>query len=317
MPQPHDAADPAAPTAADSARDARFGVLMMMASVLLFAVMDATVKWLGDRYPTSHIVFFRCAIALPVVMIFVYRAGGLASLKTRRLKVHMVRAAVGLGAMACAFWAFSQMRLADAIAILFAAPIFMTALAVPLLKEPVGPRRWTAVGLGFVGVLVIVNPGGGVFSAGAWAALAAAALMALAMIVIRKLSATEPASTITFYFTVTGTAVGLVWVLLEGWEAPVGVDLWLMIGVGVFGAVAQYAMTLAFRHAEVSQVAPLEYGALIWSSLIGYIVWQEVPSARTWIGAAIIVGAGLYMLYRERRVAQRRRLRLPRLRGRA
>jgi len=301
----------------DAARDARYGVWMMMASVLLFSVMDATVKWLGDSYPTSHIVLFRCAVALPVVMIFVHRAGGIASLKTKRLKIHILRAVVGLGAMACAFWAFSQMRLADAVAILFAAPIFMTALAVPLLKEPVGPRRWTAVGLGFVGVLVIVNPGAGVFSAGAWAALAAAALMALAMIVIRKLSSTEPASTITFYFTAIGAVVGLIWTLADGWRAPVGLDLWLMIGVGVFGAVAQYAMTLAFRHAEVSQVAPLEYGALIWSTAIGYIVWQEIPGARTWLGAAIIVGAGLYMLYRERRVSQRRRLRLPRLRGRA
>lgn len=308
---------PVSSTTADAPRDARFGVLMMMASVLLFAVMDATVKWLGDRYPTSHIVLFRCAVALPVVMIFVHHAGGIATLRTRRLKVHLLRAAVGLGAMACAFWAFSQMRLADAVAILFAAPIFMTALAVPLLKEPVGPRRWTAVGLGFVGVLVIVNPGGGVFSAGAWAALAAALLMALAMIIIRKLSSTEPASTITFYFTATGTLVGIVWVLIDGWTAPVGLELGLMIGVGVFGAIAQYAMTLAFRHAEVSQVAPLEYGALIWTSLIGYVVWQEVPGARVWIGAAIIVGAGLYMLYRERRVSERRRLRLPRLRGRA
>ncbi|MBP5858297.1 DMT family transporter [Marivibrio halodurans] len=316
-------------------RDAATGVALMMASVFLFAIMDATVKWLGDSYPTSHIVLFRCAVALPVVFVFVLRAGGLHTLRTRRPGVHFLRSLVGLSAMAAAFWAFSQMRLADAIAIMFAAPIFMTALSVPLLKERVGPRRWTAVGLGFIGVLVIVDPGGGVFSAGAWAALAAAVLMAFAMILIRKLSASEPASSITFYFTLTGSLFGLAWTLVEGWQAPVGADLALMVCVGLLGAVAQYAMTLAFRHADVAQVAPLEYGALLWSALIGYILWSEVPDARTWIGAAIIIGSGLFMLYRERKLAQAagttdggqtpaataarapRPRRLPRLRGRA
>mgnify|MGYP001169210209 CR=1 FL=1 len=111
--------------------------------------------------------------------------------------------------------------------------------------------------------------------------------------------------------------LGLLPFALAVWVTPSLMDFGILVGVACFATGGHYAMTLAFRHAEVSQVAPLEYGALIWSSLIGYLVWQEIPSARVWVGAAIIIGAGLYMLYRERRVSERRRLRLPKLRGRA
>lgn len=308
---------PAAQSPAQAAGQTRLGMLFMVASVLLFAFMDTTVKYLGDGYPTAQIVFFRCLVALGPILVFVHFAGGPYILRTNRPGIHFLRSAIGLSAMGCVFWAFSQMRLADAITIFFSAPLMMTALSVPLLGETVGIRRWSAVFIGFVGVLIVVDPSGEVLNWGAVAALAGAFLMALAMIVVRKLSRTDHAASITFYFTITGSVVGGLWTWMVGWVEPTATDWALFIAVGLLGAFAQYFMTLAFRHAEVTVIAPLEYGSIVWTSILGYLVWSEVPDLRTWIGAAVIIGSGLYMLRREATVAGSRPIRLPRLRGRA
>lgn len=289
----------------------------MCLSVLLFAIMDTTVKWLGDGYPTSQIVFFRCVLALPPILVLVALKGGWTVLKTPRPFVHLMRSAVGLAAMSLVFWAYSQMRLADAVAILFASPIIMTALSVPLLKERVGIRRWAAVLVGFTGVLIVVNPGGGVFDWAAFAALGAAACMALAMILIRKLSATEQAITITFWFTFSGSIVGSIWVYLDGWVMPVSIFDWaLLISVGLIGSAAQLMMTIAFRHAEVAILAPLEYMAIFWTTLTAYWIWGEIPELRVFIGAAIVITSGIYIVHRETRVAKVRPVKTPKLRGR-
>lgn len=292
------------------------GVMHMLLSVLLFSFMDSTVKWLGDGYPVHQIVFFRCFVALGPIMFFVYQAGGLKMLKTKRAHVHLGRAVVGMSAMFTAFYAFSQMRLADAIAIMFSAPLFMTAFSVPFLKEKVGIRRWTAVFVGFIGVLIIVKPGGDVVSIGAISALAASVLMALAMIFVRHLSSTDHVVSITFYFTVTGAVISGIAVAFFGWKTPSGFDLMLFIAVGLLGGFAQYFMTSAFRHAEIGVVAPLEYTSIIWGSLIAFVIWSEIPVARVWTGAAIIIASGLYMLHREAQLAGMRTLRLPKLRTR-
>jgi drug/metabolite transporter (DMT)-like permease len=292
------------------------GIASMCLAVFLFAIMDTTVKWLGDGYPTSQIVFFRCALAMPVLMVVVAMRGGLPALKTSQPLVHLMRSVIGLSAMSLCFWAYSQMRLADAVAILFAAPIIMTALSVPLLKERVGIRRWAAVLIGFSGVLVVVNPSGGVFDWAATAALAAAACMALAMILIRKLSATEQTISITFWFTTAGTIFGSIWVYFDGWVMPVApLDWALLISVGLVGAAAQFMMTLSFRHAEVAILAPLDYLAIFWTTLTAYWIWGEIPELRVFIGAAIVIGSGIYIVHRETRVAKVRPVKTPKLRG--
>ncbi|NMM45930.1 DMT family transporter [Rhodospirillaceae bacterium KN72] len=291
-----------------------FGILTMIGSILVFAFMDTTVKWLGDFYPTSQIVFFRCAMAMPAVLVFVHFAGGFKILKTRRPLLHAARSAIGLTAMGLVFWTFSQMRLADAIAIMFAAPILMTALSVPLLRERVGIRRWSAVIVGFGGVMVIVNPGGGVFELSAITALGGALCIALAMITVRRLSATDQAASISFWFTLSAGTVSAVWVLIDGWVAPASTLDWaLLIGVGLMGGVAQFLMTVSFRHAEVALLAPLEYLSILFATVFAYVIWGEVPGARVWIGASIVIASGLYIIHRETLVMRAQR-RVPKIR---
>lgn len=292
------------------------GAGFMLGSVVTFTVMDAVIKHLGGGYEVTQILLFRCLAALLPVAFFIYQAGGLKILRPQRPYVHLLRSAVGLCAMYCVFTAFTIMPLAGAIAIIFSAPLFMTVLSVPLLREKVGPRRWFAVIAGFMGVLIIVNPGNTAIQEGAEFALAGSFFMACAMIVVRKLGRTEHSACITFYFTCTGICTGLVGVAIEGWVQPGWVDLGLLCLVGLLGGVAQFLMTQAFRLSEVAVVAPLQYTHLIWGAVIGYIFWQEVPDLRLWLGSATIILSGLYMLHREAQWKDTRKLRLPKLRGR-
>ena len=293
------------------------GILLMLLSVMLFAFMDAAVKWLGSKYPISQILFFRCVIALIPITGFIYNAGGIAVLKTKRPLVHLLRCVVGMSAMYFIFSAFAIMRLPDAVAVLFSAPLFMTALAIPILGEKVGIRRWMAILVGFIGVIIIVNPGAGVISTGALYALAGAVAMALAMIIVRHLSSTEHPAAITLYFTLSGSVIGLIMVLFEGWVTPPLIDLGLLVLVGLLGGFAQFAMTNAFRHTEVALIAPIEYSAIIWTTILSYLIWDDLPETRVWLGIAIVVLSGFYMVRRESALSATRPRKLPKLRTRA
>ena len=189
-------------------------------------------------------------------------------------------------------------------------------LSVPLLGERVGLRRWSAVFVGFIGVLVIVNPSSDVLSPGALAALGGALGFAIAMIVVRKLSKTDSVACISFWFTATGTVIGALLIARFGWVTPSWTDLMLLCLVGLIGGIGQQVMTYVFRYGESSVVAPMEYTAMIWVTLIGYVVWQEVPDLRTLLGVAIVIASGLYILYREALLSGLRPRRLPRLRAR-
>ena len=292
------------------------GIALMLVSVMMFCVMDSLVKWLGTSYPIHQIVFFRCAVALVPCSVFIWQAGGLRTLHTDRMGMHILRAAVGLGSMGLMFFAYAHMKIADAVAVFFSAPLFLTALSGPLLGERVGLRRWSAVLVGFIGVLVIVNPSSDVLSPGALAALGGALGFAIAMIVVRKLSKTDSVACISFWFTATGTVIGALLIARFGWVTPSWTDLMLLCLVGLIGGIGQQVMTYAFRYGESSVVAPMEYTAMIWVTLIGYVVWQEVPDLRTLLGVAIVIASGLYILYREALLSGLRPRRLPRLRAR-
>jgi drug/metabolite transporter (DMT)-like permease len=277
------------------------GIVLMLVSVLLFACMDAVVKWLGATYPTMQIVFFRSLFAFLPLSFFIFRGIGLSALRTRRPLQHAVRSLVGLMAMTSFFYAYSQMPLANAVAIGFAAPMFMTALSVPLLGEKVGPRRWIAVLVGFAGVLVIVRPDAGVFHAAAPVALAGTVFYALAMIFVRRLGRTETSTAIVFYFTLSATLVSGLFMPFV-WVAPDAQGWILLILVGLIGGLAQMAMTNAVRLADISVVAPFDYTGLLWTALLGFLIWSEVPSLHVWLGAAIVVASGIFILYREARL---------------
>lgn len=298
----------------DSQRPA-FGIMSMLLSVLLFATMDALVKWLSAGYPTYQIMFFRSAVALLPVSIFVARAGGIRILRTSRWKLHLFRCTIGVCAMGSAFTGIALLPLADAMAIFHSAPILMTALSVPLLGEKVGVRRWVAVLVGFLGVLLVVKPGTDVFSSGAIIMIVAAFLVALASNIIRILSKTEDPACITFYFTLVASLVTGLLSLVYGWTTPGTGDLLRLIAVGILGGCAQFCMTVSFKHAEVGLLSPLKYLMIVFGGILGYVFWAEIPDHFSLAGIAIIISSGVYTMHREsrlgRRVANLRKTALP------
>ena len=206
---------------------------------------------------------------------------------------------MGFGAMICFFTAFALMPLADVVAISLSAPIFITALSVPLLAERVGPRRWAAVTVGFVGVLIMVRPSAAVISEPAvFLPLAGAVLYALALIAMRKLGATERAPTTVFYFTLACTAMSALAQPFV-WRTPDLAGFTLLVCVGLLGGSAQLLMTQALRLAPAAVVAPFDYSALVFSIGYGFLFWGEVPDWMLLAGAVIVVASGLYILHRE------------------
>ena len=271
----------------------------MLMSIFLFSLMDASVKWLGATYPTTQIMFFRCAVAMVPIALIVIMRGGPRVLRTRQKNLHLLRSFLGVSAMGLAFFAFPLIPLAEAISILHTAPIFMTALSVLLLGEQVGLRRWAAVITGFIGMLIVVRPGSASFEAGSLYMLAAALLIACTTIIIRHLSAKDDPVCITFYFTLTGIAVSLAGFALQDWVLPPLADLSLLILVGLFGGMAQYLMTLSYRHVAIAIVAPLKYLSIVFGGMLAYLVWEEVPDLYATIGISVIIVSGLYTLHRE------------------
>lgn len=303
-----DAADePLAPMAA--------GIFWMTVSVGGFVIMDAIAKYMMQTYSVPQVLFFRNALAFLPLLPFLMRNQAYLTLRTRRPFGHLMRSLLGVGSMALIFLAFKHLPLATAISFNFAAPLIMTALSVPFLKEQVGWRRWTAVAIGFIGVLVIVNPGGDSFQPAALFALGAALCYALVMIIIRKLSSTESSVAIVFYFTLAGTVLSGA-ALPFYWLTPTAVDLALLCVIGLLGGLAQIAMTHALRLTLVSVLAPFEYTALVWAVALDITVWSVWPTTQTLVGAAIISATGLYIVHRETRRGTRARfgLRMSRVR---
>ena len=271
----------------------------MLLSILLFSLMDASVKWLGASYATAQIMFFRCAVALIPVLVIIAMRGGFGILRTDQKKMHLLRSLLGISAMGFAFYAFSLMPLAEAVSILHTAPLFMTALSVVLLRETVGIRRWSAIILGFIGMLLVIRPGADMLASGSLYMLVAAFLIGCTTIIIRHLGKIDDPVCITFYFTITGVIVSTIGIFFQGWQQPLPWDFALFTLVGLFGGMAQYLMTLSYRHLAVGVVAPLKYLTIVFSGSIAYLVWSEVPDLQSVIGIGIIISSGLYTLHRE------------------
>ena len=286
------------------------GIAMMLIGIASFAVMDAAIKWLTASYPVAQVVALRSWFGLPFLFLLAIREGGLPALGSRRPGVHLLRYLLVLGLSFTFFWALSELKLVDAIAIAFAAPIFITALSVPLLREAVGLRRWLAICAGFVGVLIMLRPGLGVFQWAALSALAGALFYALLMITTRAYKATESSAALMFYpqLGMSITGIGLV---IFYWVPPSLVDLGLFAFAGVFGSIGVLCLTHAFRMAPVAAVAPFEYTALIWATLLGYLLWDELPDGITLLGSAFVIGSGLYIIFREARKAGRASRKMP------
>jgi len=291
--------------ASDAARDRPFlGMLCKVVAMLMFALMFAAVRWLGPHFPIGEIVFFRSLLGLPVIVVAASLSGGLHLLATKRVDSHALRSIAGVISMFCNFTAYTLLPLADVTAIGFAAPLFIVVLAAVFLRERVHVYRWSAVVIGFIGVLVIVGPEARMASGatiGVMFALASAALAAVAMIFLRRMSAHEHSTAIAFYFMLTAAVVSL-FTLPLGWNVPTGREGWILLGCGLSGGVGQLFLSFSYRYGEASLLAPFDYTAMIWAVALGYFVFGELPMANVWIGAAIVISAGLLILWRDHRL---------------
>jgi len=274
------------------------GIVAMILAMALFSSMDAMIKHLRTDYGALQILFFRMAFGAVPMLALIRAEGGLPALATHRLPAHAFRTVLTLAALFCFFHAFRALPLADAYAITYASPLIATALSVPLLGERVDARRWAAVLVGLGGVMVILRPGGGVLSAGGAVAFAGAVLLAVNVVLLRRLSRTDTNAAIVFYFTVVGTLVtGALMPLV--WRWPQGGDWAWLVGVGLIGGLGQIAITEAFRQAPVAVVSPFQYSQILWGILFGYAVFGDLPGLPVVAGAALIVACGLYVLRRE------------------
>ncbi|MQX37122.1 DMT family transporter [Roseospira navarrensis] len=280
----------------------RGGVLMLV-SAFFFTVMATLVKALGGVVPTVELVFFRFAfqaVALLPLGVLALRDDRRA-LMTRRPGLHALRLVFGAAAMYGGFFAVANLPLATAMSITFTRALFLTVLAVIVLRESVGPHRWGAVCVGFAGVLVILRPwDGGAIEPAMLVALGAAAAVASMSICVRLLSRTEGNLVLMLYPSLFATLLfaGPAWAV---WVMPDAWTLVLLIAMSAAGGLGQVLLISAYRQAEPSAVAPINFTQLIWATLFGFVLFGEFPDAATWIGAAMILGGALYTLHRERR----------------
>jgi drug/metabolite transporter (DMT)-like permease len=287
-------------------RQSSTGIALKLGATLNFSLMYAVIKLAGS-WPVSEVIFFRSAFALlPVLVLSAWNVGSLAAIKTERPLFHILRSIAGCISMFLNFAALQRLPLADITGFSFVAPIFAVVLAALFLRERVGPYRWAAVLAGFGGVLLMIEPHGGVlhllragFSSGASLALMGAALSAFVVIFIRQMSTTERSEAIVFWFMLTCAAVSGV-ATLWSWKTPDWEALAWLVLAGLLGGVGQLCMTFCYRYAEPSLLAPFDYVAMVWAVALGFFLLGEVPKPLVMMGAGVVVLAGLFIVWRER-----------------
>ena len=282
------------------------GMVLRLVAVALLSVMFACVKLMSERGVTvMESLFFRQFILLFVAVAWMavdsrFGSGvGFEAIKTKKPRAHLIRMIVGLTAMGFNFGSYALLPMAEATTIAFAVPIFATALAALILHEPTGIHRWGAVLVGFIGVLIVVQPGSAHISLlGGIVAVVAALLTASVTIVIRNLGATEGSLTIVFWFALT-SLIPLVPSMFWFAELHEPAVWGIALVMGIAGGLAQIALTSSLRLAPVALVMPMDYTGLIWASLFGWLLFSQWPTASTFAGAPIIIASGLYILWRE------------------
>lgn len=274
------------------------GIATAAIAFALFTTMDTVVKWLSAGYPLHQIILFNSSFALLPVLLVAHHQGGLATLGTKRPLLHLARGLISIAGAFGAFYAYSRMPLADAYAILFASPLFITALSVPFLKEQVGWRRWLAVLVGFAGILIMLRPGSGVLSLGALGAIVGSMSYSCGVLLVRWAGRTESAVSFAFHTHGTIMLAGLALTPL-GFVMPTAGDLTLFALAGLINGFATVMVTSAFRLAPAAVIAPFQYSQMLWGVLFGYVIWRDVPDVTILIGGAVVIASGLYILHRE------------------
>jgi drug/metabolite transporter (DMT)-like permease len=293
-----------------------FAIAIKLVSLLLFAVMNVLIRAAGSTFPVGEIVFFRSVFAvLPVLAIYASRGQLVAAVRTDRPFGHLGRGTMGIASMFLNFAALARLPLMDATAISFAAPLITVVLAAIFLNEHVRSYRWWAVGLGFVGVIVMLWPyldiwslfyvGSPARTIGALCATVACFTNAGTVIQTRRLTDSESTSSIVFYFSVICALAGLATLPL-GWVTPTWMEFLGLAMIGILGGLSHILLTESYRYAPASVVAPFDYTAIIWAFLLGFAVFGEIPNAFVFAGAAIVVACGLYVIWREHKVGVER-----------
>ena len=310
---------PDAPLSASSPRAhrARLGIVCVFGGVLALTFQDALIKWLSAALPLHEITLARSVVAVAITLAIVRLEGGFGLLRTRRPALHAARAVLLITANVCFFMGVASMPLAEATAIFFLAPLFITALSVPLLGERVGVRRWAAVLTGMAGMIVMLRPAEETFDPVALFPAGAAFAYASLQIVTRRLGTTDRASSMALYvhaaFVIVSVAVGLAIgdgrfagsdhpsldFLLRAWSWPAGQEVALLAGCGVLISIGAYLLFQAYRVARPAVLAPFEYAALPLSLFWGALLWGDWPDATAMSGMTLIVGSGVYVFYRE------------------
>jgi drug/metabolite transporter (DMT)-like permease len=276
------------------------GIVMMLAAVIAFAVMDVLMKQLVAVYPAMQVTFLRAASSLPLLLAANAVFGRWRDLVAKRWGLHILRGFLSVALLSSFVYAVGQLSLTNTYAIFMSAPLLITALSVPMLGERVGWRQWIAVVVGLVGVIIVLKPtGSGLVTIGGLAALASAIGYAVSAITIRIVTRTDSSAATVFWSlffvaTISGVIASFRWM-------PVSWDHWLLIAaLGLTGALGQYFITEAFRLAAPPVIAPLEYTALAWGMLFDWLIWATAPGLRMLAGAFVIVASGIYVINHER-----------------
>lgn len=277
--------------------------LLMLGSTLAFGLMAIAIRYATRYVPTQEVAFFRNAFGLLALLPMLIRPGS-APLKTQQLPRYFLRSAIGLASMLCAFWAIGHLPISQAISLSYSTPLFVTIAAVLWLGETVRMRRWAAVIIGFIGVLIIVRPGSTSFTPGTLVAVGAAVLSSLVAIQIKQLTRVDSADTVVFYTYVFWVPLSLVPALFV-WVWPTGLAWVWLVATGVLGTLGQLLWTRALRLGEVSALTPISFMQLPLVSVLGWLLFNEALDRWTVIGAGIILGANAYIAHREAVLARR------------
>jgi drug/metabolite transporter (DMT)-like permease len=280
------------------------GILLLLSALLIFSCSDATAKYLSAELPVVEIVWLRYIVFVLMLLPGCWRSGS-AAFSTNRLSLQLLR---GTGLLASGLLFVSSLPflpLADATTIGFASPLFITALSIPMLGEEVGIRRWAAIMIGLIGVVIVMRPGIGAFQPAAILPVLSALAWAVAIILTRKMSATE--STLTTLSYSAGSALILTSAMVPFlWVTPSLAQLGLALLYGLFATIGQWLVVLAYNRAGASVLAPLSYSQLVWAASLGFLVFGTEPDRWTLAGAAVIIASGLYTAHRERVRARER-----------
>lgn len=275
------------------------GSLFVILGEVFFTTMGMIIKTLGENMPSYQLVFYRNVFAVIMLAPFLFRQR-LTHVKTKRIGMHLIRSVSGLLAMYCFFYALANIELANAMLLKLTGPIFIPIIAILWIHEKVTFKTYFGIALGFLGVIVFLNPSAEIQFASI-IGLIGGALAAGAKVAIRRMSDTEPTARIVFYFALFGALFSGVPMLTGDIYTPNAYEWMLLISLGLVGTIGQFFLTKAYHMAPASQVGPFTYSSLIWASLAGWLFWNEWPETNTFIGAALIITAGLVILYSKKK----------------